>query len=197
MKSPINSFGIQKCRNAGTQAIKQCHPGHRSGTKDYSLRPKDYRLGTVNVRRAFTLIELMIVVSILGIMAAIVLPELQGHTQLAKEATSKDSLRLFRTTIERYATDHNGVAPGYNNDNPDSVPTLFFFNQQLVANKTYLNNLPENPFNNKTTILIVNNANSIPESPTGIYGWIYKPATKSVKLDWTGLDSEGNTFYDY
>lgn len=151
----------------------------------------------MQVRKAFTLVELIIVVSILGILAAIVLPEFQGHTKLAKEATAKDNLRVLREAIERYAAEHNGIAPGYNNNSPSTLPTLFFFNQQLITSGKYLNEMPENPLNGKTSVLIVNNENSVPASATGLYGWVYKPSSRTVKLDWTGVDSAGTTFYDY
>ena len=65
------------------------------------------------MRRGFSLVEILIVVAILGILAAIVLPEFQAHTQQAKEAAAKDNLRILRQQIELYAAQHNGLAPGY------------------------------------------------------------------------------------
>ncbi|HPO70162.1 MAG TPA: prepilin-type N-terminal cleavage/methylation domain-containing protein, partial [Anaerohalosphaeraceae bacterium] len=61
-----------------------------------------------NRTRGFTLVELMIITAILGILAAIVFPEFQGHIQRAKETQAKANLRLLREAIERYAADHNG-----------------------------------------------------------------------------------------
>ncbi|MHC4236894.1 MAG: type IV pilin protein, partial [Planctomycetota bacterium] len=49
----------------------------------------------------------MIVVTILGSLAAIVIPEFSGHIQKAKESAAKDNLRILRQAIERYAQDHN------------------------------------------------------------------------------------------
>jgi general secretion pathway protein G len=64
-------------------------------------------------KKAFSLIELMIVVSILGIMAAIVAPLFRDNIQKTKEAAAKDSLRILRTAIEAYAAKNNGISPGY------------------------------------------------------------------------------------
>ena len=52
------------------------------------------------MKKAFTIIELMIVIAILGILAAITLPSIQGHIASAKEATAKDNLHTFRVALE-------------------------------------------------------------------------------------------------
>jgi prepilin-type N-terminal cleavage/methylation domain-containing protein len=152
--------------------------------------------------KAFTLIELLIVVAILGIMAAIVLPEFQSQTQKAKEAAAKDNLRILREAIERYAAAHNDVAPGYASDNPNSTPNIFAFNAQMVLNKTYLSGYVKNPFSGIIYIRVLTNAQTLTEAtaaaiPTGSFGWIYHPATKTIKLNWPGVDSEGKKYFDY
>jgi len=43
--------------------------------------------------------EMLIVVAILGILAALVLPTFQGHIQQAKESAAKDNLRILRNAI--------------------------------------------------------------------------------------------------
>jgi len=70
------------------------------------------------MKRAFSLVELMIVVAVLGIMAAIVVPQFQSYSTQAKEAVAKDSLRLLRGAIELYTGRHGGVPPGYKDDDP-------------------------------------------------------------------------------
>ncbi|GAH74356.1 unnamed protein product, partial [marine sediment metagenome] len=72
------------------------------------------------MKKAFTLVEILIVVAILGILAAIVIPQFQAHSQEAKEAAAKDNLRILRNAIELYAVQHGGVPPGYPADNPDA-----------------------------------------------------------------------------
>jgi len=94
-----------------------------------------------------------------------------------------------------YAAQHNGVPPGYPNDNTSlPVLTLAFI---LSMRGNYLNALPENPFNNKTTFLMIANGVSFPAAPTGQYGWVYQPQTKTIKLDWSGTDKDGVSYYDY
>ena len=151
------------------------------------------------MRSAFSLVELMIVVSILGILAAIVLPELQAHSQQAKEAAVKDTLRVVREAIERYAIDHNGVPPGYENNNQELSMSGIRFYIQMAQKKTYLTKMPVNPFNNEWNVYIVqsNNKESLPSSNVGNYGWIYQPSTKTFKINWFEVDSTGQIFFDY
>jgi general secretion pathway protein G len=146
--------------------------------------------------RAFTLVELMIVVAVLGILAAIVIPEFQGHLQQAKEASAKSSLKLLREAIERYEID-NGVPPGYPDNNTTNAPAPRTFNEQLTREGEYLNRFPKNPFNGHYYILVVQYSESFPLQGTGTYGWIYKPATKEIRLDYPGTDSHGQLYYSY
>ena len=61
--------------------------------------------------KGFTLIELLIVVVILGILAAVVIPQLSGATGDAKVESLKTNLARMRTAIDLYKQDH-GVYPG-------------------------------------------------------------------------------------
>lgn len=79
------------------------------------------------MKKAFTLVEILIVVAILGILAAIVLPQFQSHTQQAKESAAKDNLRILRNAIELYAAQHDGVPPGYPNGDTTASPHYLCF----------------------------------------------------------------------
>ena len=149
------------------------------------------------MNRGFSLVELVIVVAVLGILAAIVVPQFQSHATQAKEAVAKDSLRILRSGIELYTTQHGGVPPGYEDDDPRTVPSSSTFHNQLVLEGRYVLRMPENPFNKLRTTLVIANAGTFPDVATGTYGWVYQPATSTIRLDWPGTDKSGLRYYDY
>ncbi|NIR30994.1 MAG: type II secretion system protein [Gammaproteobacteria bacterium] len=68
---------------------------------------------TTRVRhRGFTLVELLIVVIILAILAAIVVPQFGASTEDARVATLKTDLAQLRDAIEIYYHQHDNNYPG-------------------------------------------------------------------------------------
>jgi prepilin-type N-terminal cleavage/methylation domain-containing protein len=60
----------------------------------------------------FTLIELMIVVAIIGILAAIAIPKFAALIRKSQEGTSKGNLGALRSTLSIYYGDMEGQYPG-------------------------------------------------------------------------------------
>lgn len=165
------------------------------------------------MKKGFSLVELMIVVALLGILAAMALPAFQGHVRQARAAAAKDNLRILRDAIKIYAAEHNDAAPGYPNGDTSSTPLYTWFYIQLIAATNidgqyvsdpspqdfgpYISDKPKNPFNDEWTMRALANQESFPEEATGEYGWIYHAATKIIRLDWPGTDSDGIRYYDY
>ena len=63
------------------------------------------------LRRGFTLIELMIVVAIIGILAAIAIPKFADLINKAKEGSTKGALSSVRSAIQVYYGDNEGWFP--------------------------------------------------------------------------------------
>lgn len=141
----------------------------------------------------FTLVEILIVVIILGILAAIVIPQFAGATQEARDNMLKENLRNLRTQVNVYRAQHRDVSPGYPDGDTDAAPTEAAFIEQMteltdidgftVANGAnaaeaiygpYLRQIPENPVNQLATVEILDvGAGALVGDES--HGWIFRP----------------------
>lgn len=64
-----------------------------------------------NRRRGFTLIEVLLVLAILGVIAAMVVPALLGRQKQANIDVTKQSIVGLEQALELYAVDHSGEFP--------------------------------------------------------------------------------------
>lgn len=62
------------------------------------------------MRRAFTLVELLVVVSVLGLLAGLLLPAVQAAREAARDAQCKSNLHQLGAHIQHYESIH-GVLP--------------------------------------------------------------------------------------
>ncbi len=83
-------------------------------------------------KKGFTLIELVVVIAILGILAALAIPRLSGSTQKAKETTNEANIRTIQSAISLYEAE--------NGDKPTSIDDLI---------PKYLDKVPVNPLTEK------------------------------------------------
>jgi general secretion pathway protein G len=109
------------------------------------------------IKSGFTLIEILIVVIILGILAAIVVPQVSTASNDARATSVRSQLQKIRSQIEVFKLNHAGSPPqtaGMWNLLLSQSSTL----ETAVATPVgtsfgpYLQVLPQNPLNNLTAI---------------------------------------------
>ncbi|HUV66921.1 MAG TPA: prepilin-type N-terminal cleavage/methylation domain-containing protein [Sedimentisphaerales bacterium] len=164
--------------------------------------------------RAFTLIEILVVVVLLGILALVILPMVSGSVISARESAVAHDLHMLRRYVLIYKSQHREVAPGYPDGDTTQAPTEEAFIDQLTLSSNtsgqtapvgtadfprgpYLMKIPVNPLNHKDTVQVLADGDAFPANGDDSYGWIYKAATSEVRADCGGADQGGKRYYDY
>ena len=120
--------------------------------------------------KGFTLVEILIVVVILGILAAIVVPQFTEASNDAKESALSSDLQTVRSQLELYKIQHNGGYPA-TLSLLTSKTTIAGVVSATGAYGPYLQKIPNNPFTDTATIKTTGTAGS------GTEAWFYDAAT--------------------
>src|SRR5438046_6635178 len=106
----------------GSQSEPGCHRGHETsgarGSGGDVWTPKEVQMllklrqRMASEESGFTLVELLVVMLILGLLAAIAIPSFFNQRDKAKDASAKEAVRTAETAMETYATDNDGSYVG-------------------------------------------------------------------------------------
>ena len=92
----------------------------RPRTHTMKIRPQTTQRDASRHQHGFTLVELLLVLVILGILAAIVIPKFSGRTEQAKEQAAVTQIATFRTALDAFEVD-NGYYPKGKNGLDDLI----------------------------------------------------------------------------
>ncbi len=115
-------------------------------------------------RLAFTLVELLIVVIILGILAAVVVPQFSDASSDAQLSSLTTNLQTIRGQIELYKIQHNSTYPKMAKFTAQMTEGTDVAGDGGTDFGPYLQTIPNNPFNN---------LNDLAATLTGLTGWMY------------------------
>jgi general secretion pathway protein G len=109
--------------------------------------------GTRRFRRGFTLIEMLIVVTIIGILVTLAQPSFNRAVTAAKEATLKENLFILRDVIDQFYADNT------------KYPTAL---TELVE-KGYIRQVPKDPITGSAESWVVVPATDEQGQPVGVF----------------------------
>lgn len=169
-------------------------------------------------KNAFSLIELVIVIVILGIIAAIAIPRISSGSKNAGEAALRGNLQSIRNAIDWYYGDHNNTFPGANGDGSNAPNSAASFVTQLTQYSDANGNVSDSkgtafPFGPylrsgfpKSTAGAVTGLGSVPAeinlvnqagpvtSTNSTYGWVYNVQTGEFRSNATDTGSDGQAY---
>ena len=115
-------------------------------------------------RRAFTLVEILIVVIIIGILAAIVIPQFSNASEDARANSTRTQAQTIRSQLQLYRIEHNGNYPTGGDTDGGAVTDAWNWNKLVEKTDAdgyvsaggqygpYLQSTPVNALNGKSAV---------------------------------------------
>src|SRR5687768_6669311 len=131
-------------------------------------------------RSAFTLVELLIVVSALAIIAGLVVPQVEYAIDDARHSSMMHNLHELTAAVERYRMEHGGTPPELvNSVLPQLIAPTDNYGEigqgAAYVFGPYLLRIPENPLNGSNEVYY--SAVSPPANLEKRVGWVYHTET--------------------
>ena len=130
----------------------------------------------MKAKSGFTLVEILIVVVILGILAAIVIPQFTDASTEAKLSSLCTDLQTVRGQIELYKIQHNDIPPSFAAFVAQMTAQTEIDGTAGTTYGPYLQKIPINPFTDSDAL-------SNDGAPAVGGGWEYTEATGAFHAD--------------
>ena len=175
-----------------------------------------------NKTKAFSLVELVIVILILGVLAAIAIPRISSSSKNAGESALKADLQTLRNAIDWYYGEHNNQFPAAVGDgtNAANSPEALITQLTQYSDKTgvvsinkgiafpfgpYLRsgfpNLPAGANSGKGSlpaeINVVSLASPLNSAPGNGKGWHYNSMTGQIIANAIDIGNDGKAYDKY
>jgi general secretion pathway protein G len=118
-------------------------------------------MNRTNRSKGFTLVEILIVVIILGILAAIVIPQFTNASTDARRNSLTSQLQTIRSQLELYKLQHNDELPAFAGATPPLQWEQMTLQTDVAGNTTgtpdfgpYLQQVPTNPLNTFSGVIV-------------------------------------------
>jgi len=145
--------------------------------------------------KGFTLVEILIVVIILGILAAIVIPQFTEASAEARVSNLMTNLQTIRSQLLLYKTQHleNYPADGAGEADAEFEDEMCNYSDEDGATNgtpdanhpygPYLTSVPVNPFSNDNTVRVIQNGATAFAAPQADGGWYFNSVTGEFRAD--------------
>ena len=141
-------------------------------------------------RPAFSLIELVLVVAIIGVISAIAIPRLASASSNSVVASTQGNIAVLEHAIEHYAAEHENRSPATDVDSRINDDEATFVKRLILTTDfsgnpgdkltfgPYLRDIPANPKNGRRRIRVDGAA-----AGANTHGWRFDSVTRIVEPD--------------
>ena len=169
-------------------------------------------------KRAFSLVELVIVIVILGIIAAIAIPRISSGSKNAGESALKANLATLRNGIAWYYAEHYNTWPGAKKTDGSGAAAndAVTFAQQLslysdATGKTSADKSPEYPYGpyirggiptvsvgaNAGSAAVAVKTDALPLAADDTSAWMYNVTTGDIIVNSSALGNNNQAYSTY